>query len=136
VKVVLDSNTLLVAIGKRSRYRPIWEAFINGKYNLVLSEEILHEYEEILLEHAATNAASVVIDIFLESPDIIFQHLYYYWNAIKQDADDNKFFDIAVAANADYLVTDDAHFDEAKMLSFPYINIISSNQFLEIVQNL
>ncbi len=47
-----------------------------------------------------------------------------------------NFFDIAVAANADYLVTDDAHFDEAKMLSFPYINIISSNQFLEIVQNL
>ncbi len=96
MKVVLDSNTLLVAIGKRSRYRPIWEAFINGKYSLFLSEEIVHEYEEVLLEHAAPNAARMVLEIFIESPDIIYQHLYYHWN----DPDDNKFFDIAVAANA------------------------------------
>lgn len=43
MKVVLDSNVLLVAIGKRSRFRPIWEAFINGKYQIILSEEIIHE---------------------------------------------------------------------------------------------
>jgi hypothetical protein len=27
MKVVLDSNVLLVALGKRSRYKPIWNAF-------------------------------------------------------------------------------------------------------------
>jgi predicted nucleic acid-binding protein len=44
------------------------------------------------------------VEIFIESPDIIHQHVYYNWNLIKADPDDNKFFDIAVAANADYLV--------------------------------
>ena len=33
---------------------------------------------------------------------------------INADPDDNKFFDIAVAANADYLVTNDAHFNMVK----------------------
>lgn len=37
-------------------------------------------------------------------------------NAITHDPDDNKFFDVAVAANADYLVTKDAHFNEADRL--------------------
>ena len=134
--IVLDSNILLVAIGKRSRYKPIWNAFINGKYTLALSEDILYEYEEILLHHAAPGAADLVMEIFLESPDIVYKRLYYYWNAITQDADDNKFFDIAVAASAQYLVTDDAHFNVAKALSFPHISIISADEFLKIVAEL
>jgi len=56
MKIVLDSNVLLVAIGKRSKYRPIWDAFVEGKYQLIVSEDILHEYEEILLTHSAPGA--------------------------------------------------------------------------------
>ena len=48
MKIVLDSNILLVAIGKRSRFRPIWDAFTDGKYKLVVCEEVIYEYEEIL----------------------------------------------------------------------------------------
>src|SRR5258708_7825389 len=116
MKVVLDSNVLLVAIGKRSKYKPIWDAFINGKYQLIISEEVIHEYEEILRMHSAPGAAELVLETFLESPDIIFKRIYYSWDAITQDPDDNKFFDVAVAANADYLVTNDAHFKEAERL--------------------
>lgn len=43
MRVVLDSNVLLVAIGKRSRYRPIWNAFVEGKFEIGLCQEILHE---------------------------------------------------------------------------------------------
>ena len=136
MKVVLDSNILLVAIGKRSRYRPIWEAFASGKYSIILSEDIVHEYEEILQQHSAPNAANLVMEIFIESPDIIFKRLYYYWYAVSEDPDDNKFFDIAVAANADYLVTNDTHFNEVKLLSFPRVTIISGDEFLAIVQKL
>ena len=53
MNIVLDSNVLLVAIGKKSPYRPIWENFIQGKYKLIVSDEILYEYEEILEEHGA-----------------------------------------------------------------------------------
>lgn len=136
MKIVLDSNVLLVAIGKRSKYRGIWEAFLGSKYQLILSEDILHEYEEILLEHTNPKIASLVMEIFLESPDVLFKRVYYNWNAIMVDEDDNKFFDVAVAANADYIVTNDAHFNVAKKITFPITNIISADSFLEIVATL
>ena len=112
--VVLDSNVLLVAIGKRSKYRPIWDKFVAGAYRLIISEEILHEYEEILIEHSAPGIADLVSETFVESPDITYQRIYYNWNVITSDPDDNKFFDAAVAGDVDYLVTDDGHFDQAK----------------------
>lgn len=134
MKVVMDSNVLLVAIGKRSKYKPIWDAFIDGKYQLIISEEVLHEYEEILREHSAPGAAELVLETFVESPDIIYNRIYYSWNAISQDPDDNKFFDVAVAANADYLITNDAHFNEAAKIPFPKVNIISADTFLDMVR--
>ena len=136
MRVVLDSNVLLVSIGKRSKFRPIWDSFVKGKFQLILSEDILHEYEEILYEHAAEGAAEIVLEVFIESPDMIFKRIYYYWHAITADPDDNKFFDIAFAANADYLVTDDNHFTEAKKLFFPSVNIIPSEVFLKVIQGL
>jgi putative PIN family toxin of toxin-antitoxin system len=136
MKVVLDSNVLLVAIGRRSKYRPIWEAFINGRYQLIICEEIIHEYEEILKEHAAPGAAEIVMEILIESPDVIFKRISYAWNVIPKDPDDNKFFDVAVAGNTDYLITNDLHFNEAKNEQFPRVNIISADKFLEIIQAL
>ena len=73
------------------------------------------------------------MDIFIESPDIIFKRVYYNWNAISADVDDNKFFDLAVATNASYLVTNDLHFNETKKMQFPIVNIISANDFLSIL---
>ncbi len=132
MKVVLDSNVLLVAIGRKSQYRPIWQAFLNSNYQLIISEEIIHEYEEILHEHSAPGAAELVMEILTESPDVIYKRIYYTWDVIKSDPDDNKFFDAAVAGDVDYLVTNDAHFKEASNIDFPQIDIISVDDFLEV----
>ena len=134
MRVILDSNILVSIIGKKSKLRPIWEAFLNGKFNVYLSEDILKEYEEILQvqEHAAPGADGIILEILAESPNVHFQHIYYTWNAIVADPGDNKFFDVAVASNADYLVTNDRHFDIVKGLPFPKINILSSDEFLAL----
>ncbi len=134
MKVVLDSNVLLVALGKRSNYRPIWEAFVEGKFKLIVSDDIIYEYQEVLQNHSAPGVADLVIEIFVESIEVIYQQVYYSWNVIKQDPDDNKFFDIAVAANADYLVTNDAHFNEARYLPFPSVKIVTADEFLDILK--
>ncbi len=78
----------------------------------------------------------MVMEVFVESPDVIFQVVYYKWNMITEDPDDNKFFDLAVAANVDYLVTNDAHFNQIKSTEFPKVNVINSTQFLEIVKSM
>ncbi|HRP32867.1 MAG TPA: putative toxin-antitoxin system toxin component, PIN family [Agriterribacter sp.] len=136
MKVVIDSNVLLVAVGKSSRFRPIWQAFMNGDYQIVISEEIIHEYEEILKEHSAPGVAALVMEILSVSPDVIYKRIYYAWNMIKSDADDNKFFDAAVAGNVDFLVTNDTHFNELLNINFPRINLISADYFLTVLHDL
>ena len=133
MRVVLDSNVLVVSIGKKSRFRPIWSAFLSGHYQLILSDDILFEYEEILHEHAAPGSAQIILELLENSADVIRKSIFYKWNAIIADPDDNKFFDAAVATNADYLVTNDSHFNEVKNLSFPKLTIISAEAFLEIL---
>ncbi|HEY4150330.1 MAG TPA: PIN domain-containing protein, partial [Chitinophagaceae bacterium] len=95
-----------------------------------------HEYEEVLGGHSAPGIAELVLEILLESPDVIYNRIYYSWNAVTKDPDDNKFFDVAVAANADYLVTNDAHFNDAARLAFPKVDIISAEMFLSIIEKL
>jgi predicted nucleic acid-binding protein len=47
MKVVLDTNVLLVSIPKKSKYRAIFDALIDGHFNAVISNDILSEYVEI-----------------------------------------------------------------------------------------
>ncbi|HMR81773.1 MAG TPA: hypothetical protein PKE30_01525 [Niabella sp.] len=71
-----------------------------------------------------------------ESTNVIYQRISYNWKAVPADPDDYKFFDTAVAGNADYLVTDDGHFNAASMLKFPKVEIINADDFLEILSKL
>ena len=64
----------------------------------------------------------------------MYKRIFYQWNAIIADADDNKFFDAAVAANVDFLVTNDGHFNEVKRLSFPKVTIVSADEFLRLLE--
>jgi len=43
MKIVLDSNVLISSLGKKSPLRQIWESFIEGYYQIVISEDILKE---------------------------------------------------------------------------------------------
>ena len=45
-RVVLDTNVLLVSISKKTVYYAIWEAFLDGEYELCVTTDILAEYAE------------------------------------------------------------------------------------------
>jgi uncharacterized protein len=46
--IALDTNVLVQSIPTRALFRPIIEGFDTGRFLLVVSNEILLEYEEIL----------------------------------------------------------------------------------------
>jgi predicted nucleic acid-binding protein len=46
--IALDTNALVQSIPTRGRFRPIIEGFDAGRFQLVVSNEILLEYEEVL----------------------------------------------------------------------------------------
>lgn len=136
MKIVLDTNILLQSIAHASILRPIWQAFLDEIFDLYVSGAILLEYEEKLTEKTSQKVAINVISLINEAPNAHFISVYYRWNAIAADYDDNKFFDAAVAAGVDYLVTNDGHFNSAKKLSFPKIKIVTAEEFLNLLSKL
>ena len=55
--------------------------------------------------------------------------MYYNWNLIEADSDDNKFVDCAVSANATGIVTQDKHFNVLRNIDYPNVNLISIADF-------
>jgi uncharacterized protein len=134
MKVVLDTNILLISIPSRSPYHGIIQAFNQRRFQLIITHPIFLEYEEILSQKANAIIANNVLEAFLEAPNVIDATTYYSWNLITADPDDSKFIDAYINGNADYLVTHDAHFNVVRSLEFPRINVVSANEFIEALK--
>ena len=129
--VVIDTNCLLRMIPIRSKYRQAWEAFLNGEYVLCVSNEIISEYEEIFSEKVSSQFANNIITAILRNPCTRQYDPQYHFGLISQDADDNKFVDCAIIANADYIVSEDSHFKELNTIPFPQVRLLSLPQFMQ-----
>ena len=133
-RIVLDTNSLIQCIPSRSKYRPVWDSYLNGENEFCISGAILNEYEEIIERLAGVKAAKIVVDLILNNHNTIFVYPSYYFEIIKVDPDDNKFVDCAIAANAKCIVTSDHHFDIVKRCPFPKIEIITLDEFLKEIE--
>lgn len=129
--IVLDTNSLIQSIPSRSPYHKIWKDFLCGRITLCVTTSILDEYEEILERLAGKRAASEVINVLLNSENTRLINTYYDFNLITVDPDDNKFVDCAIVANAEFIVTEDRHFNILKTISFPKVNIIGLDKFIK-----
>ncbi len=128
MKIVLDKCLLVDAT-----LITLFKAFLNGAFRV--ATDILNEYAEkleekyILRPHVAENTLKAIEN----SPDVVYVSKYFYWNLITVDPDDNKFVDCAVAANADFIVTDDRHFNVLKDIPFPSVRVVSADDFVEML---
>ncbi len=133
MKIVLDTNVLSVAISRRSKFYPIWQAVRNGDFDLLVTTDMLDEYAEVIADDLSSEVSQNVLNTLETLPNVVPVHKYYFWNLITADPDDNKFVDCAVAGSADYLVTDDKHFKVLKTIPFPKVIVLSSAKFLEMI---
>lgn len=131
--VVIDTNCLVQIISLHNTYRPIWNAFLAGKFQLCISNEILEEYQEIIEQQTTSRIAENVILLILNKRNVRFVDPHFRLGLITEDPDDNKFVDCAFAANADYLISDDKHFKILQRISFPQLNLIRMAEFLEVI---
>lgn len=131
MNIVLDTNCLLMSLSRRSPYYPVWRDFVDGKYTLCVTNEILAEYEEILSEKVGAEIASNVIKAILDLPNTMKVQVYYHLHLIVADPDDDKFVDCAFKANARYIVTEDHHYEVLKQIPFPYIEVVSIDEFMK-----
>jgi predicted nucleic acid-binding protein len=91
------------------------------------------EYEERLASRYSEKIANIVLETLSVAPNVIFDEPYFKWNLVENDPDDNKFADLTISGNANYLVTNDRHFNPIKTLDFPQINIVTIDEFKKII---
>ncbi len=129
-RIVLDTNCLLQTLPTSSPYHKIWMDVLSGKISLCVNTEILDEYEEILAEKTTKEIARNVVEAIARLSTTTYQEVYIHFHLIKNDVDDNKFVDCAVAADAEYIVTNDSHFNVLKEIPWPKVSIIKIKDFI------
>ena len=134
MRLVLDTNSLIQCVSRRSRYHDLWLSFIDGRNQLCVTTEILNEYVEILQRETTENFASILLEVILNNPNTLFINVFYKFNLIISDPDDNKFIDCAIAAQAKYIVTEDHHYDVLRDLEFPKVDIIGLDDAMRMIK--
>lgn len=129
--VVIDTNCLVQMISRHSRLRPIWDAFLSKQFTMCVSNEILDEYQEIIGAQASPIVAENVVLLLLNCRNVVCVQPHYRFLLINSDPDDNKFVDCAIVGGADFIVSDDSHFDVLKEVPFPKVRVIKASEFLE-----
>lgn len=86
MRIALDTNVLLVSIPKKSPYRVIFDALLEKGYTLLLTNEILTEYEEIITLKTTLSIAQNIVNMLLSLNSVEKIEVYFKWNLIEADA--------------------------------------------------
>jgi uncharacterized protein len=135
MKVVIDTNCLLSCIGKKSPYRNVFDAFLENKFTLAVSSEILLEYEELFNKFWGQDVTSNLLGLFETSDNFEEVLVHYNWRLISNDEDDNKFIDTSIAAKADLLISNDSSIIALKDNKFPPLNIMTLQEFSNMLKS-
>lgn len=134
MNIVLDTNCLIMAISAQNEYYQVWQDFLDGKYVLCITNDIIEEYSEVIARNISPLVSEFIITAILNRKNIKLISPSYAFHLIDADDDDNKFVDCAIIGNAKYIVTQDHHFNILKQISFPKVDIITLKAFLAELQ--
>ena len=97
---------------------------------MCVNTEILNEYEEIIAKKTTKEIAHNVVEAIARLSTTYYQEVYIHFGLITVDVDDNKFVDCAIAADAEFIVTNDKHFNVLKKCPWPKLSIIKIKEFV------
>lgn len=137
MKVVLDTNILVSALivkaGKPAQILRCIESF-----ELLITQEILAETERVLnyrrirkRYRLSDQDVSTYIDRLTEVGTVL--QINARVEVIEDDPDDDKFLALAKEAEADYIVSGDAHL--TALSEYEGASILTPNQFLEVLKS-
>ena len=135
-RIVLDTNCLVSSLPRQGKYYQVWQDFFNEKYILCYTNDILTEYEEILTQTMGPMIAQNIIKAIVARSNTMKLDPRFQFRLIEKDADDNKFVDCAIVANARYIVTEDRHFKVLETIDFPKVDVVGLDAFIEWLINM
>lgn len=121
---------MVSSLSSKSEFHKLIRLILDEDIRVFLTDEIMLEYEEVLYEKYSETVARNFLSALKEIPTVEYVNIYFRWNLVFQDEDDNKFVDCYLAANAEYLITNDTGYNILKKIDFPKVNIIKLEEFL------
>jgi putative PIN family toxin of toxin-antitoxin system len=131
VKAVIDTNVFVSSFfgGKPREIIGLWR---KGRLTLCLSKSILNEYldvmERLKLER---ELLADLMGLFSRGCNLLFSQNTPSLKVVKDDPDDDKFIECALALGAEYIISGDSHLPDVKQ--YGTIRIMNPAQFLEEV---
>lgn len=130
MKVVIDTNIFVSSFfgGNPRKIIDLWK---NEKITLCLSSAILDEYIDVLRRIGMKGESELeeLLSLFSRGFNILFTTKTPKIRIIKNDPDDDKFIECAVALKADAVITGDGEVLAVK--EYTGIKILTPQQFLE-----
>jgi len=130
MKIVLDTNVFISGIffsGPPSHILKAWE---NRNIQIVLSQEILDEYQRVAHELSSKFPSVDILPIiemvtihgkFVDTHDINI--------IVCEDPDDNKFIECAIASSCQIIVSGDKHL--LKLAGYKGITVLNPRNFMD-----
>jgi len=129
IRAVYDTNVLVSALNGQGPPFLAIQAVYKEKVRLITSPEILFEFEEVLTRPKFPYTREHIKDILALTINISeVVHPKATVNIVKDDPDDNKIIEAAMAGKADYIVTGDKHLLALKRVKG--IEIVSPREFI------
>lgn len=108
MRVVIDTNIFVSSFfgGNPRKIVGLWR---EGKITLCISKDILDEYIEVLQRIGLKNEIEIqeLLSLFAKGFNILFTTKTLHINAVKDDPEDDKFIECAVALKAEVIITGD-----------------------------
>jgi len=134
MRAVLDTNIFISGILWDGIPGKILDAARDDKFQLVISLECIYELHRVLNEFRNIPAIDTIAEFWtrLAVSNSLIALPQIRFSEIKDDSDDNKFLDAAVAGKAQYIVSGDRHL--LKLKGFKGIKVVKPADFLELLQ--
>jgi len=130
MKVVIDTNVFISSFfgGNPRKIIDLWK---KEKMTLCLSKDVLDEYMEVLQRVGLRdeNEIEELLSLFAKGFNILFTTKTPKIRAVKDDPDDDKFIECAVALKAEVIITGDKAFK--RMGEYMGMKILTPQQFLK-----
>ncbi|HSB07336.1 MAG TPA: putative toxin-antitoxin system toxin component, PIN family [Thermodesulfobacteriota bacterium] len=130
MRVVVDTNIFVSSFfgGNPRKIIDLWK---KGEISLCLSKNILDEYVDVLQRIGLGDEREIeeLLSLFAKGINIIFTTKTPKIKVIKDDPDDDKFVECAIALKAEVIITGDKALKAIK--EYMGIKILTPQQFLK-----
>lgn len=129
-KLVIDTNVFVSAlISSDGASRAVLRACLQGRYQPLMGTALFLEYESILARSdvmARCPLPSADLEALLAAlmPVSQWVQVYYLWRPNLKDEADNHLIELAIAGNAEMIVTQNVNDFQSAELIFPQLTIL------------